>query len=143
MNWRNTFHTKITKNTKKMKSEEVERLAKEIVDIAYQIHVELGPGLFESVYEEVFCIELEQRNIPYQRQHPVDIFYKEHRIEKAFKCDIFVDEKIMVELKSIDQIRKIDQKQILNYLRLAGLSLGFLINFNEVLIKNGIQRIAN
>ncbi|MCW3126969.1 MAG: hypothetical protein JWO03_2627 [Bacteroidetes bacterium] len=126
-----------------MDLERRERLAKEIVDIAYQIHVELGPGLFESVYEEVFCIELDKRGIPYKRQCPIDIFYKEHRVEKAFKCDIFVDEMIMVELKSVDQVKKIDQKQILNYMRLAGLSLGFLINFNEVLIKNGIQRFAN
>ena len=126
-----------------MKSDEVEKVAKEIVDIAFNIHTELGPGLFESVYEEVFCIELEKRGISYSRQHPIDIFYKEHRIEKAFRCDIFVDEKIMVELKSVEQIQKVHQKQLLNYLKLAGLSLGFLINFNEVLIKNGIQRIAN
>ena len=122
---------------------EIEKLAKEIVDIAYNIHVELGPGLFESVYEEVFCIELEKRNIEFKRQHPIDIFYKEHRIEKAFKCDILVGELIIIELKSVVEIQKINQKQLLNYLKLTGLPLGFLINFNELLIKNGIQRIAN
>jgi GxxExxY protein len=122
---------------------EIEKLAKEIVDIAYTIHVELGPGLFESVYEEVFCIELQKRNINFKRQHPIDIFYKEHRIERAFKCDILVDDSIIIELKSVAEIQKINQKQLLNYLKLTGLPLGFLINFNELLIKNGIQRIAN
>ena len=126
-----------------MKSDEIEILAKEIVDIAYQIHIELGPGLFESVYEEVFCIELTKRNINFKRQHSIDIFYKEHRIERAFKCDILIDEQIIIELKSVELIQKLHQKQLLNYLKLTGLSLGFLINFNEVLIKNGIQRIAN
>ena len=106
-----------------MEVEERERLAKEIVDIAYHIHVELGPGLFESVYEQVFCIELDKRKIPYKRQHPIDIFYKEHRIERAFKCDIFVDEAIIIELKSQEKIEKINQKQLLNYLRLTGISL--------------------
>ena len=126
-----------------MKSDEIEILAKGIVDIAYQIHVELGPGLFESVYEEVFCIELMRRNVSFKRQHSIDIFYKEYRIERAFKCDILVDEQIIIELKSVELIQKLHQKQLLNYLKLTGLSLGFLINFNEVLIKNGIQRIAN
>ena len=126
-----------------MKSDEIEILAKEIVDVAYQIHIELGPGLFESVYEEVFCIELTKRNINFRRQHSIDIFYKEHRIERAFKCDILVEEQIIIELKSVELIQKLHQKQLLNYLKLTGLSLGFLINFNEVLIKNGIQRIAN
>ena len=126
-----------------MENEEIEKLAKEIVDIAYNIHVELGPGLFESVYEEVFCIELTKRRINFKRQCPIDIFYKEHRIEKAFKCDILVDESIIIELKSVEQIQKINQKQLLNYLKLTGLPLGFLININELLIRNGIQRIAN
>jgi GxxExxY protein len=69
-----------------MKSEKVERMAREIVDIAYQIHLELGPGLFESVYEKVFCIELKRRNIQYYVQHPIDILYKEHRLENAFSA---------------------------------------------------------
>ena len=123
--------------------EEIESLAKKIVHIAYQIHVELGPGLFESVYEEVFCLELKKMKLEFKRQHPVDIFYKEYRLENAFKCDILVNEQIIIELKSVEQIQKVHQKQLLNYLRLTGLPLGFLINFNELLIKTGIQRIAN
>ena len=123
--------------------EEIEKLATELIDIAYTIHVELGPGLFESVYEQVFCLELTKRNIAHKRQHPIDIFYLEHRIENAFMADIFVDEMIILELKSIEQIGKIHHKQLQTYLKLTGIKLGLLINFNEALIKDGIKRIVN
>ena len=124
-----------------MERVEIEQLAKELVDIAYLIHVELGPGLFESVYEEVFCIELAKRNLSFKRQHPVDIFYKEHRIEKAFACDIFVAETIIIELKSVDQLNPVHFKQLGTYLKLTGIRLGLLINFNEGIIK--IKRVVN
>ena len=123
--------------------DEIEALAAKLVDIAYRIHVELGPGLFESVYEEIFCIELTKQNIPYKRQHPIDIFYFEHRVENAFKADIFVDEAIILELKSVEQLNKINHKQLQTYLKLTGIKLGLLINFNEVFIKDGIKRIVN
>jgi GxxExxY protein len=123
--------------------DEIEKLATEIVDIAYNIHKELGAGLFESVYEEVFCIELDKRGIKYHRQKPIDIFYREHRIANAFLCDIMVDEKIIIELKSVEILSRVHFKQIMNYLKLSGIKLGFLINFNEELIKNGMKRIAN
>lgn len=103
--------------------------------------MELGPGLFESVYEEVFCIELTKRNISFCRQHPIDIYYKEHKIEKAFACDIFVDEMIIVELKSVEELHPVHFKQVGTYLKLTGIKLGLLINFNEgvVKIKRGKQ----
>jgi GxxExxY protein len=123
--------------------EEIEALAKKIVHIAYQIHVELGPGLFESVYEEVFCLELKKINLEFKRQHPVDIFYKEHRIERAFICDLFVEETIIVELKSIEQLHPVHFKQLGTYLKLTGIRLGLLINFNEALIKEGVNRVVN
>jgi GxxExxY protein len=123
--------------------EEIELLATKLIDIAFQIHVELGPGLFESVYEEVFCIELERRNIPFKRQQTIDIHYKEHRIERAFQCDIMVDGTIIIELKSIEKLNPVHFKQLGTYLKLTGLKLGLLINFNEALIKDGIKRVAN
>ena len=124
-----------------MEKDEIEKLATQLVQIAYEIHVELGPGLFESVYEEIFCLELEKRGIPFKRQHPVDIFYKEHRVEKAFICDIFVDEAIIIELKSIEELNPVHFKQLGTYLKLTGIKLGLLINFNEVAIK--VKRVVN
>ena len=124
-----------------MERDEIERLAKQLVQIAYEIHVELGPGLFESVYEEVFCLELEKRKIPFKRQNPVDIFYKEHRIERAFICDVFVDETIIIELKSVEELHPVHFKQLGTYLKLTGTKLGLLINFNETAIK--VKRIVN
>ena len=112
-----------------------------MVHTAFEIHVELGPGLFESVYEEVFCLELEKRKIPFKRQQPIDIFYKEHRIEKAFICDIFVDETIIIELKSVEQLQPVHFKQLGTYLKLTGIRLGLLMNFNETEIK--VKRVAN
>ncbi len=123
--------------------EEIESLAKKIVHIAYQIHVELGPGLFESVYEEVFCLELKKMKLEFKRQHPVDIFYKEYRIERAFICDIFVEETIIIELKSVEQLHPVHFKQLGTYLKLTGIRLGLLINFNEALIKEGVNRVVN
>lgn len=124
-----------------MERDEIEKLAKQLVQIAYEIHVELGPGLFESVYEDVFCLELEKRNIPFKRQQAIDVFYKEHKIEKAFACDIFVDEAIIIELKSVEELHPVHFKQLGTYLKLTGIKLGLLINFNEVEIK--VKRVAN
>lgn len=124
-----------------MSREAIEKLATQLVHIAYEIHSELGPGLFESVYEEVFCLELQKKNISFKRQEPIDIFYKEHRIEKAFTCDIFVDELIIIELKSVAELHPIHFKQLGTYLKLTGIKLGLLINFNEGVIK--VRRVAN
>jgi GxxExxY protein len=121
--------------------EAIEKLATQLVHIAYEIHSELGPGLFESVYEEVFCLELKKKNISFKRQQPIDIFYKEHRVEKAFTCDIFVDEMIIIELKSVTELHPIHFKQLGTYLKLTGIKLGLLINFNEGVIK--VRRVAN
>lgn len=122
---------------------EIENLAAKLVDIAFRIHVELGPGLFESVYEEVFCFELAKQSIPFKRQQPIDIFYFEHRLENAFKADILVDESVLIELKSVEVLQKVHHKQLQTYLKLTGIKLGLLINFNEALIKDGLKRIVN
>jgi GxxExxY protein len=124
-----------------LERDEIEKLATILINIAYEIHVELGPGLFESVYEEIFCFELQKRGIPFKRQQPIDIFYKEYRVEKAFACDIFVDEAIIIELKSVEELHPVNFKQLGTYLKLTGIKLGLLMNFNEVRIK--VKRIAN
>lgn len=113
-----------------------------MVDSAYTVHRELGSGLLESVYEACFCEELRSRNIPFQSQVALPITYKNLRLESGFRFDLLVEDSIVIELKSVRRIAPIFEAQILSYLRLSGLRLGFLINFNVPLIKDGIFRMA-
>jgi GxxExxY protein len=119
-----------------------EATAKEIVDIAYQIHAALGPGLLESVYEKCFCFELEQREIDYVRQQAVPIIYNDLKIEDGLRLDILVDNEIIIELKAHENHHPVWEAQLLSYLKLTRKHLGFLINFNVPLIKNGIKRMV-
>ncbi len=118
-------------------------IAKEIVDAAFQIHKALGPGLLESVYETFLAHELNQRGLQTTRQHPIPVTWKGVHLETGFRADLFVEDKVIVEIKSVELLAPIHAKQLLTYLRLAHSRLGLLINFNVVLIKNGITRIAN
>ena len=118
-------------------------LAKAVVHLAFQIHTELGPGLFESVYEEVFCFELMRNGLCFTRQQLIPVFYKGTKLELGFRADIVVEQKILIELKSIEYILPVHKKQVITYLRLTDIKLGLLINFNVPLIKDGITRIVN
>ena len=118
-------------------------VAKQIVDAAYRIHTTLGPGLLESVYETVLAYELEARGLRTVRQQPIPITYQGTRIEVGFKADLVVENKVIVEIKSVEALAPIHKKQLLTHLRLADKRLGLLINFNVMLIKDGITRIAN
>lgn len=118
-------------------------VAKEIVDAYFQIHKKLGPGLFESVYEEVMAYELDKRGLFIRRQAPIPVMYDDVKLELGFRADILVQDIVIVEIKSIEAIAAVHQKQLLTYLKLAGMKLGLLINFNVPLIKDGIQRIVN
>jgi len=118
-------------------------IATEVVDICYHIHKELGPGLLESVYEEIVCFELQQRGLTFSRQKPIPVVWKGVKMETGFRADIIVENRIIVELKSVQAISPVFPKVLLTYLRLTNTKLGLLINFNEALIKNGIKRIVN
>jgi len=118
-------------------------IAREIVDSALRVHTALGPGLLESVYEAALAHELQKRGLPVNRQVPLPVVYEEVRLEEGFRADLVVGGKVMVELKSVDRIADVHKKQLLTYLRLSGMKLGLLINFNEALIKDGITRIVN
>ncbi len=118
-------------------------LAREIVDAAYKVHTSLGPGLLESVYEAALAHELQKRGLPVNRQFPLPVVYEEVRLEEGFRADLVVGGKVMVELKSVDRIADVHKTQLLTYLKLSGMKLGLLINFNEALIKDGITRIVN
>lgn len=118
-------------------------ISKTLVDICFRIHKQYGPGLFESVYEEVFCFELEKTGLEFNRQHGVPLVHETIRMEIGFRADIIVEKKVIVELKSVENLAEVHFKQVLTYLKLSGLKLGLLINFNTALIKNGIHRIVN
>jgi GxxExxY protein len=118
-------------------------LSGEIVDGALQVHKALGPGLLESVYEVVLAHELRKRGLHVRRQYPIPISYGDITLEVGFRADLLVENKIIVEIKSVEAIAAVHKKQLLTYLKLADLRLGLLINFNVELIKNGICRIVN
>ena len=121
--------------------EETERIATAIVDAAYRVHTALGPGLIESVYESCMTHELRKRAIPFKTQVALPIVYDGVRLESALRLDLLVADSIIVELKSVEQMHPVFEAQLLSYLRLSNRRLGFLINFNVPLIKQGIQRI--
>ena len=114
-----------------------------VVDAAIAVHRELGPGLLESVYEVIMAYELGRRDLSVRRQVPIPIHYKQMIFEEAFRADLVVEDKIIIELKSIEQVSDAHKKQLLTYLRLTGCKLGFLLNFGEALMKRGITRTAN
>ena len=118
-------------------------ISKIILDAAIAVHKELGPGLLESVYEIVLAYELQQRGLRVNRQVPIAIRYKDMTFDEAFRADIVVDKKVIVELKSVEQISEAHKKQVQTYLRLTGCKLGFLLNFGEALMKRGITRVVN
>ncbi len=118
-------------------------IARHIVDAAYRIHRTLGPGLLESVYETVLASELEKRGLRTARQPAIPVVYDGTRFEIGFRADLVVEDKVIVEIKSIAEVLPVHQKQLLTYLRLADRRLGLLINFNEALLKDGITRIVN
>ena len=114
-----------------------------LVGTAIEIHRELGPGLLESVYEIVMEDELKQRGLAVKRQVPISIVYKGIAFAEAFRADLLVADKVVVELKSVEQINKAHRKQIQTYLRLTGLKLGYIFNFGAALMKEGIVRAFN
>ena len=118
-------------------------IAKIIVDTAYKIHYQLGPGLLESVYEVILAHELSERGLKVERQVPIPIEYNGIKFNEGFRADMIVGGKVIIELKSLENIQRVHKKQLLTYLRLTDMKLGLLINFGTDLIKNGISRIVN
>jgi GxxExxY protein len=118
-------------------------LAKIIVNTSYDIHVELGPGLLESVYEEILSYELQNQGLKVERQKSIPVFWKGIKMDIGFRADLIVENKVIIEIKSVELIAPVHPKQLLTYMKITGLKLGLLINFNAKLIKDGITRIAN
>jgi GxxExxY protein len=118
-------------------------LSRIIVDSSFKIHNELGPGLYESVYEATMAHELMSRGCNIVCQKPIPVFYEGVKLELGFRADIIVNRKVIVEVKSVEAIAPVHAKQLRTYLRIVDLRLGLLINFNVNLIKEGIRRVVN
>ena len=118
-------------------------ISKIVVDSCFKIHEQYGPGLFESVYEEIFCYEFSKTGIPFARQMGVPLIHEQIKMDIGFRADIIIDKKVILELKSIEALAPVHFKQVLTYLKLTDIKLGLLINFNVTLIKDGIHRIVN
>ena len=123
--------------------EREEFLAKEIVDCAFRVHKQLGPGLLEKVYEVCFCHELAKKGISFQRQIDIPIVYDGLIFEEGLRLDVLVEDRIICELKAKDELNPVWKAQIISHLKLTNKKLGFLINFNVPLIKDGIHRFRN
>ena len=117
-------------------------LTKIIIGAAIDVHRQLGPGLLESAYEACLCHELGLRQIPYERQKPLPVIYKGLSLECGYRVDVLVDDKVVLEIKSVESLLPIHESQMLTYLRLGGWKAGLLINFNVPLLKQGIRRLV-
>jgi GxxExxY protein len=122
---------------------EENEIGKEVVDAAVKVHCALGPGLLESVYEVVLARELESRGLAVVRQQAVPIEYDGMKFDEGFRADIIVEDKVILELKSVEQLSKVHHKQLFTYLKLKELKLGYLLNFGASLMKDGIKRMIN
>lgn len=129
--------------THKAISEELEIIGKKIVDAAYTIHKALGPGLLEKVYEVCFCHELQKRDLTYERQVSVQIVYDEITFKEGLRQDVLVESSVICELKALEMVNPVWEAQIISHLKLTDNRLGYLINFNVPLMKNGIRRFVN
>jgi GxxExxY protein len=122
---------------------DIDDLTSEIINAAIKIHKTLGPGLFESVYEEVLAYELTRNGFKVERQVAVPVHYGSVKMEVGFRADLIIEDEVIVEVKSVEKLSPIHRKQVLNYLRLTTLQVGLLINFNEILLKDGLSRLVN
>jgi len=122
---------------------EINEITGIIIEEAIKIHSDLGPGLLESVYEEILAYRLDKRGLLVKRQTPIPVYYEEVKMDIGFRSDLIVENKVIVEIKSIETIAPVHPKVLLTYLKLTGITVGLLINFNESILKNGIKRIVN
>lgn len=119
------------------------QIGDEVIDAAFAVHSRFGPGLLESFYEAALCAELIRRGLVVQRQLPIEVDYHGQPLGLAFRADIVVNDKVLLELKSVETLKDVHKKQTLTYLRLGDWRLGYLMNFNEPRLKDGVTRIVN
>jgi len=119
-----------------------DELSNKVIGCAIEVHRELGPGLLESTYEQCLAYELNRAEIPFKLQIEIPIEYKEIKLDCGYRLDLFVDDQLIVELKSVEQMLKIHEAQLLTYMKLANVKVGLLINFNVDILKKGIRRFV-
>ncbi|MDD5363010.1 MAG: GxxExxY protein [Ignavibacteria bacterium] len=120
-----------------------DELSNIIIGCALKVHKVIGPGLLESVYEECLYHEIRKNNLNVSKQVPIPLFYEDVRIDCSFRADLIVEDKVIIEIKSIKKLEDIHIAQILSYLRISKIKLGLLFNFNEILLMNGFKRVVN
>lgn len=118
-------------------------ISKIIVDVSYKIHTRLGSGLLESVYEAILYHELIKKGLKVERQKPIPVIWDDVYLDIGFRSDLIIESKVIIEIKSVEKLSNVHLKQLLTYIRITGLKLGLLINFNEALIKDGIKRVVH
>ncbi|HXP05024.1 MAG TPA: GxxExxY protein [Stellaceae bacterium] len=117
-------------------------LTERVIGLAIEVHRHLGPGLLESAYEECLSFELEQAGIRYRRQVPLPVVYKDVRLDCGYRMDVVIENELIVEIKATERIAPIHEAQMLTYLRLSGLHVGLLMNFNDVTLRSGLRRVV-
>ncbi len=122
---------------------DINKLSSKVIGAAIEVHKTLGPSLLESAYEECLCHELSLQGLSFERQKPLAVTYKEKLLDCGYRLDIVVEKKIILELKSCEKIEPIHKAQLLTYLRLSGINLGLILNFNVPVMRNGIARVVN
>lgn len=117
-------------------------LTEQVIGMAIDVHKQLGPGLLESIYEECLCLELAGAGFLCERQIAIPVSYRNIRLDAGFKADIIVDKKLIIEIKSVERLLRVHEAQLLTYLRMTGCKIGLLMNFNSVLLKDGLKRFV-
>ena len=117
-------------------------LSKRVIGLAIEVHQQLGPGLLESAYEECLCFELKQAGIAFARQVPLPVIYKDVRLDCGYRLDIVAEQELIIEVKSVERLLPIHDAQLLTYLRLSSHRIGLLMNFNAVILKDGLRRLV-
>jgi GxxExxY protein len=134
---------RVAETQRKLVEVTYKELSGAIIGAAIEVHRELGPGLLESIYEHCLAKELRSVGLPFLQQHPVPVRYKGEQLDLGFRLDLWVDQRIIIEIKAVEDIHDAHLAQTLSYLRLTGCKLGLLLNFNEPVLKNGIHRVVN
>jgi GxxExxY protein len=116
-------------------------LSQQVIGLAIEVHRHLGPGLLESAYEECLCLELKEAGLPFRRQVPLPIIYKSIKLDCGYRLDLVVMDRLMLELKTVEQLLPIHNAQLLTYMKLSGIRTGLLLNFSSAVLKDGLRRL--
>lgn len=121
---------------------EFDELSNKVIGCALKVHKVLGPGLLESTYEQCLCYELSQAGLNFERQKELPVSYEGVMIDCGYRIDILVEDRLIIELKSVDELQRIHEAQLLTYMKLSAVSVGLLINFNSVMLRDGLRRLV-